>query len=341
MTREGKSSNVVTYNSIVDAIGLWVTSVIGFVIEYSTSNAYSPVLDVADSCRTGAATNVILGLAVGYKSVIIQIFAIADVVGKSHLIRERTDTLDAIGITTDLLLWFFWHSLVPFACSDRTFVREYHKKLPRFISAFSPNHAVLSSSDKNHLTRAEASKPEMPIKIWYRRTSGPTRRSTKGQWTAEEPVRKDIDECSSELSNVLFEDEREKKKKCDVNSSEGGKVVRCAIDEVMKEDEKVKEQINRKDYWLCEGIVVKVMRKGLDNKGYYYKQRGLVVNVIDMYLAEIEMLERKDVIRARQAELETVIPHNGGLVKIVNGKCAYRGSNVRLISLDMDEFCAK
>lgn len=37
----------------------------------------SPVRDVADSCRTGAATNVIFGLALGYKSVIIPIFAIA------------------------------------------------------------------------------------------------------------------------------------------------------------------------------------------------------------------------------------------------------------------------
>uniref|UniRef100_A0A9I9CIN3 H(+)-exporting diphosphatase n=1 Tax=Cucumis melo TaxID=3656 RepID=A0A9I9CIN3_CUCME len=33
--------------------------------------------DVADSCRTGAATNVIFGLALGYKSVIIPIFSIA------------------------------------------------------------------------------------------------------------------------------------------------------------------------------------------------------------------------------------------------------------------------
>ena len=33
--------------------------------------------DVADSCRTGAATNIIFGLALGYKSVIIPIFAIA------------------------------------------------------------------------------------------------------------------------------------------------------------------------------------------------------------------------------------------------------------------------
>ncbi|KAL2927115.1 Pyrophosphate-energized vacuolar membrane proton pump 1 [Bienertia sinuspersici] len=36
-----------------------------------------PVQDVADSCRTGAAINVIFGLALGYQSVIIPIFAIA------------------------------------------------------------------------------------------------------------------------------------------------------------------------------------------------------------------------------------------------------------------------
>ncbi|KAE8724808.1 Pyrophosphate-energized vacuolar membrane proton pump [Hibiscus syriacus] len=48
-----------------------------FVTEYYTSNAYSPVQDGADSCRIGAATNVIFGLALGYKSCIIPIFAIA------------------------------------------------------------------------------------------------------------------------------------------------------------------------------------------------------------------------------------------------------------------------
>ncbi|KAG6499582.1 hypothetical protein ZIOFF_039372 [Zingiber officinale] len=59
------------------AIGLWTGLVIGFVTEYYTSNAYSPVQDVADSCRTGAATNVIFRFALGYKSIIIPIFAIA------------------------------------------------------------------------------------------------------------------------------------------------------------------------------------------------------------------------------------------------------------------------
>uniref|UniRef100_A0A0E0KYQ2 H(+)-exporting diphosphatase n=1 Tax=Oryza punctata TaxID=4537 RepID=A0A0E0KYQ2_ORYPU len=57
--------------------GLWAGLVIGYVTEYFTSNAYGPVQTVANSCRTGAATNVIFGLAVGYKSVIVPIFAIA------------------------------------------------------------------------------------------------------------------------------------------------------------------------------------------------------------------------------------------------------------------------
>ncbi|KAI3771754.1 hypothetical protein L6452_02921 [Arctium lappa] len=58
-------------------VGLWVGLIIGFVTEYYMSNAYSPVQDVADSCRAGAATNVIFGLALGYKSCIVPIFAIA------------------------------------------------------------------------------------------------------------------------------------------------------------------------------------------------------------------------------------------------------------------------
>ncbi|XP_068654964.1 pyrophosphate-energized vacuolar membrane proton pump 1-like [Aristolochia californica] len=59
------------------AVGLWARLVIGLVTEYYTSNAYNPVQDVADFCRTGAATNVIFGLALGYKYVIIPIFEIA------------------------------------------------------------------------------------------------------------------------------------------------------------------------------------------------------------------------------------------------------------------------
>jgi H(+)-translocating pyrophosphatase len=58
-------------------IGLWSGLIIGYTTEYYTSNAYSPVQEVADSCRTGAATNVIYGLALGYKSVIVPVFCIS------------------------------------------------------------------------------------------------------------------------------------------------------------------------------------------------------------------------------------------------------------------------
>ncbi|XP_057475843.1 KIN17-like protein [Actinidia eriantha] len=113
---------------------------------------------------------------------------------------------------------------------------------------------------------------------------------------------------------------------------------RSVLDDLMREQEKVKERINRKDYWLCEGIIVKVMSKVLTEKGYY-KQKGAVRKVIDKYVGEIEMLESKHVLRVDQDELETVIPQIGGLVRITNG--AYRGSNARLLAVDTDKFCAK
>ncbi|KAF3330003.1 DNA/RNA-binding protein KIN17 [Carex littledalei] len=110
------------------------------------------------------------------------------------------------------------------------------------------------------------------------------------------------------------------------------------LDLLMQEEEKKKEKSNRKDYWLCEGIIVKVMSKSLAEKGYY-KEKGVVKRVIDKYVGEIEMLETKHKLRIDQDELETVIPQIGGLVKIVNG--AYRGLNAKLLSVDTRKFCAK
>lgn len=58
-------------------VGLWSGLLIGFVTEYFTSNKYSPVLELVESCRMGAAPNVILGLALGYASTVVPIFALA------------------------------------------------------------------------------------------------------------------------------------------------------------------------------------------------------------------------------------------------------------------------
>jgi len=59
------------------ACGLVGGCAIGFITEYYTSHSYAPVRDVAASCETGAATNIIFGLALGYKSCILPISIIA------------------------------------------------------------------------------------------------------------------------------------------------------------------------------------------------------------------------------------------------------------------------
>ena len=46
--------------------GLWAGLIVGFVTEYFTSHSYKPVREVAEACRTGAATDIIYGLALGY-----------------------------------------------------------------------------------------------------------------------------------------------------------------------------------------------------------------------------------------------------------------------------------
>jgi len=57
--------------------GLWAGLLIGYVTEYFTSHSYRPVREVAGACTTGAATNIIYGLALGYLSVIIPVLALA------------------------------------------------------------------------------------------------------------------------------------------------------------------------------------------------------------------------------------------------------------------------
>mmetsp|Transcript_53394 Transcript_53394/g.141551 ORF Transcript_53394/g.141551 Transcript_53394/m.141551 type:complete len:912 (+) Transcript_53394:30-2765(+) len=57
--------------------GLWGGCIIGFITEYYTSHSYQPVRDVARSTETGAATNIIYGLALGYKSVIIPVILLS------------------------------------------------------------------------------------------------------------------------------------------------------------------------------------------------------------------------------------------------------------------------
>lgn len=58
-------------------LGLWSGMIIGIFTDYYTSNAYEPVQQLARSCKSGSAINIIRGLALGYLSTIIPILCIA------------------------------------------------------------------------------------------------------------------------------------------------------------------------------------------------------------------------------------------------------------------------
>jgi DNA/RNA-binding protein KIN17 len=109
---------------------------------------------------------------------------------------------------------------------------------------------------------------------------------------------------------------------------------KSALEEIMEFEEKKKEQKNRKDYWLAEGIVVKVMTKSLGSD--YYKQKAVVQEVIDKYRAKIKLLESGEKFKIDQEHLETVIPKVDGRVKVLNG--AYRDSTAILKSIETSRF---
>lgn len=73
--------NATNYDAFVCVIsGAIGGLIIGLTTEYYTSKEYQPVIELANSCRTGAATNIIYGLSLGYKSVIIPVFVLAIII---------------------------------------------------------------------------------------------------------------------------------------------------------------------------------------------------------------------------------------------------------------------
>ena len=60
--------------------GLWGGCLIGFITEYYTSHSYSPVREVARATETGAATNIIYGLALGYQSAIAPVCILSAII---------------------------------------------------------------------------------------------------------------------------------------------------------------------------------------------------------------------------------------------------------------------
>jgi len=84
-------------------VGLWGGMLIGFITEYFTSYEYTPTQEVADSTKTGAATNIIFGIALGYKSAVLPILIIAtDIYVSFSLLGMYGVALSALGMLATL-----------------------------------------------------------------------------------------------------------------------------------------------------------------------------------------------------------------------------------------------
>jgi len=77
--------------------------VIGLVTEFYTSHSYGPVRELANSCKTGAATNMIYGIALGYKSTIVPVLVLAMIIYGSFMTADLYGvSLAAIGMLSNL-----------------------------------------------------------------------------------------------------------------------------------------------------------------------------------------------------------------------------------------------
>jgi H+-translocating diphosphatase len=94
------SPNLATTCVVMGAVG---GLIIGLITEYYTSHSYQPVRDVANSCKTGAATNMIYGIALGFKSAIIPVLVLSIVIYASFRICDMYGVaLAAIGFLSNL-----------------------------------------------------------------------------------------------------------------------------------------------------------------------------------------------------------------------------------------------
>lgn len=98
----------------------------------------------------------------------------------------------------------------------------------------------------------------------------------------------------------------------------------------------------RKDYWIRRNIVVRIISKKLSG-GKYYKRKGVIIRVIDRYMAAVEILDTSpdakdggDLIRIDQDDLETVVPKEGKECRILNGRG--RGKRAEVVSLDKAKY---
>jgi K(+)-stimulated pyrophosphate-energized sodium pump len=78
-------------------VGLATSVVFVYLTQYYTSGTYRPVKDIATASRTGPATNIIAGVAVGFETTVVTAIAIGAALLLSHFLGEQAHLTNAAG----------------------------------------------------------------------------------------------------------------------------------------------------------------------------------------------------------------------------------------------------
>ena len=90
---------------VCSILGLVSGMIIAAFTEYVTSHSYKPVRELADTCKAGPASNVTLGLALGYMSTVVPVVMIAiTAFASNHLMGYYGVSLAALGMLSNLPL---------------------------------------------------------------------------------------------------------------------------------------------------------------------------------------------------------------------------------------------
>ncbi|MCE9501212.1 MAG: sodium-translocating pyrophosphatase [Leptospira sp.] len=105
-TFEILGKTITKWNVYVSLVfGLFAGMFIGIVTEYYTSHSYKPVRDVAEACETGAATNIIYGLALGYQSSVVPVILLVITIVTSNLLAGMFGiAIAALGMLSTIVI---------------------------------------------------------------------------------------------------------------------------------------------------------------------------------------------------------------------------------------------
>lgn len=209
--------------------------------------------------------------------------------------------------------------------------KDDHERTLSFVNK-QVQRAAQTNKDADEPSFTEFKKNSDEEKVSFKMPSGP---APKSKEKSEETLPSIAKEFFADVS-----EDRPQRKKTDGEDKHKRDSRKCEkrkmnLDELIVEEEAKKEKLNRKNYWLAKGIVVKIVTKLLGEK--YYKKKAVVKEVKDLYGCVVQVLDTDDVLKLDQVYLETVIPAIGRRIRIVNG--AYRNHVAVLDSLDEKTFC--